>query len=146
MLLKCSKTMFWRCLNRSGKSSSTTGLRRILWKTVKPFLLINIHIFTFRPEIYRAMLVYENMKSSIQLKSINWTTKSVAMAAMLKWVLTTTTRMHRSESKVIIGCQKSLVAFLLNFQLFIKLVTIMRFKSNMCRFVRWRVPNEMPTS
>ena len=46
----------------------------------------------------------------------------------------------------IIGCQKSLAAFLLNFQLFIKLVTIMRFKSNMRRFVRWRVPNGMPTS
>ena len=42
--------------------------------------------------------------------------------------------------------EKSLAIFLLNFQLFIKLVTIMRFKSNMRRFVRWRVPNEMPTS
>ena len=40
----------------------------------------------------------------------------------------------------IIGCQKSLAVFILNFQLFIKLVTIMRFKSNMGRFVRWRVP------
>ena len=29
-----------------------------------------------------------------------------------------------------IGCRKSLALFLLNFQLFIKLVTIMRFKSN----------------
>ena len=36
----------------------------------------------------------------------------------------------------IIGCQKSFAVFLLNFQLFIKLVTIMRFKSNMRRFVR----------
>ena len=36
----------------------------------------------------------------------------------------------------IIGCQKSLAIFLLNFQLFIKLVTILRFKSNMRRFVR----------
>ena len=35
---------------------------------------------------------------------------------------------------------------LLNFQLFIKLVTIIRFKSNIRRFVRWRVPNKMPTS
>ena len=26
MLLKRSKTMFWRCLNRSGKSASTIGL------------------------------------------------------------------------------------------------------------------------
>ena len=39
-------------------------------------------------------------------------------------------------ASVIIGCQKSLAVFLLNFQLFIKLVTIMRFKSNMRRFVR----------
>ena len=32
--------------------------------------------------------------------------------------------------------QNNLAVFLLNFQLFIKLVTIMRFKSNMRRFVR----------
>ena len=36
----------------------------------------------------------------------------------------------------IIDCQKSLAVFFLNFQLFIKSVTIMRFKSNMRRFVR----------
>ena len=42
--------------------------------------------------------------------------------------------------------QKSFAVFLFTFQLFIKLVTIMRFKSNMRRFVRLRVPNEMPTS
>ena len=40
---------------------------------------------------------------------------------------------------LVIGCQKSLALFLLNFQFFIKLVTIMRFKSNMRRFVRWRI-------
>ena len=37
---------------------------------------------------------------------------------------------------MLIGCQKSLAVFLLTFQLFIKLVTIMRLKSNMRRFVR----------
>ena len=47
---------------------------------------------------------------------------------------------------LIIGCQKSLSVFLLNFQLLIKLVIIMRFKSNMRRFLQWRVSNEMPTS
>ena len=42
--------------------------------------------------------------------------------------------------------KKNLAVFLLNFQLFIKLVTIMRFKSNMLRFARLRVSNEIPTS
>ena len=48
-------------------------------------------------------------------------------------ILTKFFRVKTIKKIVIIGCQKSLAVFLLNFQLFIKLVTIMRFKSNMRR-------------
>jgi len=50
MLLKRSKTMFWRCLNRSGKNASTIGLSACK----------NLSIFIIRPEIYSNPVLYRN--------------------------------------------------------------------------------------
>ena len=44
-MLKRLKVIFWRCLNRSVKSATTSGL--------SAFLMINIRSFIIKPEIYR---------------------------------------------------------------------------------------------
>ena len=72
--LKCSETTFWRCLTRSGKSASTSGLSvcscwRILWKTIKPFLMINVRIVIIRPEIYYASIVFSIFENIVGIKS-----------------------------------------------------------------------------
>ena len=78
MLLKRSKTMFWRCLNRSGNSASICGLSAcvVLENTLKKNKTIFdgiFCIFIIRPETSnpRANLVFDN--NSIIRSQIDFT-------------------------------------------------------------------------